>query len=101
MKGKKTLTGSENMVPPISLANISLQVVCRSSHDYVWRFHHGSNGQKSSEDSQDDTKSLDQIQIGDFHRFGWAYSKYHRYPIAQMSFDCYYRLFSGIIDPAQ
>lgn len=61
------LTGSERMVPPVGLTQISLQVVSGASDDDHGGCHQGANHQEYRENGDNDAQPFQQIDVGDFH----------------------------------
>lgn len=70
------LTCCEHMIPPVRLADESLQVVGRLSHDNSRRADDGPDGEEDGEDGHDDTESLDEVEVRNFHSFSRTYSEY-------------------------
>jgi hypothetical protein len=58
------------MVPPVRAAKKRFQIVSCSPHDHKrWRYKR-SYYQEHAENGDDYSKSLQKVQICDFHRFG-------------------------------
>ena len=63
------------MIPPVCLADVSLEIVCCLGNDDVRRTDHGADGEEDDENGHDYSQALDQIKIRDFDSFCRSHSE--------------------------
>ena len=76
----KKLTYCERMVPPVTSAEPSLEVIRRKPYNYDWRGYESSNNQECCKHCNDDPQSFHQVKVCNLHCFCRSYSEYNGYP---------------------
>lgn len=71
------LTRCKDVIPPVRLADVGLEVVRRPGHDDLRWAHDGPDGEEHGEDGHDDPEPLDEIQVRDLDGLGGSHPENH------------------------